>query len=391
MQPPRLLAAAVDPQGDRERERELSHGQEQEAGSSDQQWDPANLSVVQNVRSKSKSPPGLGSDSPRRLGRNRTDTMVFSDAHIAIEELAKAEDKTETGSPQDVEANAGSSEERALHKLEPVVVGSEAQEIASPEDDTQQLQTEPASGEPGSEQEVLASEAKAPTDLHVAIEEEAEPELAVIMDAVDVPLPTEQLVTPSSSTVIQSVDPTVAASQSQEEEAQPSSETTADMTEEIEVAENGAVVVTPATTDSPLAHDSPGETNPANDTVAADVSAPMTDVAEASIATESTEEDSTVPSVVLPSKDVSETSTNVLLEAITTTIAPTSRDVDESADGAPKSKDDTQAGSIVDDTADVVTPEVSKISNTEAQPSKTASTPPSEDEVKDSAGIVGQP
>lgn len=87
VEPPRLLAAAVNPPRERE---------DQNAPTAEQTQPP-------NVREK--SPPGLssdsprGTDSPRRLGRNRTDTMVFSEAYNAGEELAKGGDQgvTESG------------------------------------------------------------------------------------------------------------------------------------------------------------------------------------------------------------------------------------------------------------------------------------------------------
>lgn len=42
----------------------------------------------------------FGTDSPRRLGRNRTDTMVFSEAYSVAEELSKSEDggRSDSGS-----------------------------------------------------------------------------------------------------------------------------------------------------------------------------------------------------------------------------------------------------------------------------------------------------
>lgn len=74
-QPPRLLAAAVDPQAEREQ------GQPQQQ----QLNEPAN-----EQRAKSSSP---GSESPRRFGRNRTDTMVFSEALSIVEDLSSASSK----------------------------------------------------------------------------------------------------------------------------------------------------------------------------------------------------------------------------------------------------------------------------------------------------------
>lgn len=79
VEPPRLLAAAVHPP--RKQEDQNAHTVEQAQPS--------------NVREK--SPPGLcsdspiGTDSPRRLGRNRTDTMVFSEAYNVAEELTKGD------------------------------------------------------------------------------------------------------------------------------------------------------------------------------------------------------------------------------------------------------------------------------------------------------------
>ncbi|KAG2144127.1 Mob1/phocein [Suillus bovinus] len=87
VEPPRLLAAAVNPPRERE----------------DQNAPTAEQTQSSNVREK--SPPGLsndsphGTDSPRRIGRNRTDTMVFTEGYNVAEELAKGGDHgvTESG------------------------------------------------------------------------------------------------------------------------------------------------------------------------------------------------------------------------------------------------------------------------------------------------------
>jgi hypothetical protein len=87
VEPPRLLAAAVNPPREREDQNVPTAEQAQ----------PPNL--------LEKSPSGLSSDnpivtgSPRRLGRNRTDTMVFSEGYNVAEELAKGSDHgvTESG------------------------------------------------------------------------------------------------------------------------------------------------------------------------------------------------------------------------------------------------------------------------------------------------------
>jgi hypothetical protein len=64
--PPRLMAAAV-----------LPHI-------------PANEEATP---SDSTIPPGLGTESPRKVGRNRTDTMVFSDGFLAPDEVSRLEDE----------------------------------------------------------------------------------------------------------------------------------------------------------------------------------------------------------------------------------------------------------------------------------------------------------
>ncbi|KAG6897494.1 hypothetical protein C0992_001099 [Termitomyces sp. T32_za158] len=77
---PRLLGAAVD-----------------QRVSVDDQWSRRSNVMPVETHTKSASPPRLnncrGSDSPRKLGRSRTDTMVLHDAYAVAEELAKASPK----------------------------------------------------------------------------------------------------------------------------------------------------------------------------------------------------------------------------------------------------------------------------------------------------------
>ncbi|KIY67533.1 Mob1/phocein [Cylindrobasidium torrendii FP15055 ss-10] len=70
VQPPRLMAAGVDPH-DMPTEERVEDWQQQ--------------------HENNRNPPGLRSDPPRKIGRNRTDTMVYSEAQSVVEELAKAE------------------------------------------------------------------------------------------------------------------------------------------------------------------------------------------------------------------------------------------------------------------------------------------------------------
>ncbi|KAH7882475.1 Mob1/phocein [Phlebopus sp. FC_14] len=86
VEPPRLLAAAVHPSKN-------LYGNEITA-------DRPHTANSVNVPGRSQlgimnSP--VGTDSPRRLGRNRTDTMVFSEAYSVAEELVKSELSVEAG------------------------------------------------------------------------------------------------------------------------------------------------------------------------------------------------------------------------------------------------------------------------------------------------------
>ncbi|KAI0746912.1 Mob1/phocein [Daedaleopsis nitida] len=73
VEPPRLLAASLDPRRD--------------LGRDDGGWSPLD-------RDRGPSPPGAPAqrgESPRKFGRNRTDTMVYSEAYSVAEELAKSD------------------------------------------------------------------------------------------------------------------------------------------------------------------------------------------------------------------------------------------------------------------------------------------------------------
>ncbi|KAF5350781.1 hypothetical protein D9758_010335 [Tetrapyrgos nigripes] len=94
VQPPKLLAAGLNPM-------ESSGSQEPRQAQTSGTSDPGSTSAVRDdwprnlqvERSKSNSPSRTGQDSPRRVGRSRTDTMVHSDASSVVEELAKAEEE----------------------------------------------------------------------------------------------------------------------------------------------------------------------------------------------------------------------------------------------------------------------------------------------------------
>ncbi|KII92856.1 hypothetical protein PLICRDRAFT_37654, partial [Plicaturopsis crispa FD-325 SS-3] len=86
--PPRLQAAAIDPLGERERRHSA-----QDAGVGE--WAAA------------------GSESPRKVGRNRTDTMVFSEAYSIAGELAKQDDSA-PAEPAAIEDALGTSDTGAV-------------------------------------------------------------------------------------------------------------------------------------------------------------------------------------------------------------------------------------------------------------------------------------
>ncbi|PIL27620.1 hypothetical protein GSI_10772 [Ganoderma sinense ZZ0214-1] len=85
VEPPRLLGAALDPH------RNLSSGPE-DVGT----WNPSEEHVRAGLDERgtntSPAPPAQRrNESPRKFGRNRTDTMVYSEAFSVAEELAKGE------------------------------------------------------------------------------------------------------------------------------------------------------------------------------------------------------------------------------------------------------------------------------------------------------------
>ncbi|KAF5383251.1 hypothetical protein D9615_004844 [Tricholomella constricta] len=99
VQPPRLLAAAVDPRAAYEDVNVPGARQQQQqpniAAPYPGQWERRGsvVPLVVTERAKSDSPPGLGngSESPRKTGRSRTDTMVLHEAFVVAEELAKVD------------------------------------------------------------------------------------------------------------------------------------------------------------------------------------------------------------------------------------------------------------------------------------------------------------
>ncbi|KIM76168.1 hypothetical protein PILCRDRAFT_826518, partial [Piloderma croceum F 1598] len=89
VEPPRLLAASVDHQRGMQQNHKQDHQQVEPGGD-------LGVGEWEKASERGKSPPGLsggvsprGDQSPRKYGRNRTDTMVFSEAFNVAEELTK--------------------------------------------------------------------------------------------------------------------------------------------------------------------------------------------------------------------------------------------------------------------------------------------------------------
>lgn len=93
VEPPRLLAASID----RQQQPQIQEPQPEQQRELEGENDAGEWSE------RAKSPPGLGGaspardQSPRRYGRNRTDTMVFSEAFNVAEDLAKGDDQEGDG------------------------------------------------------------------------------------------------------------------------------------------------------------------------------------------------------------------------------------------------------------------------------------------------------
>ncbi|KAG5650613.1 hypothetical protein H0H81_011640 [Sphagnurus paluster] len=197
VQPPRLLAAALDPrasimQQDAGRRRSQ---QQQNVPPIVGQWDrrgsvvPPVVTVIERTKS-GDSPPGLGSgsESPRKMGRNRTDTMVLHEAFAVAEELAKVDRAEATDEqPQPVQEIPASNVPLPME----IAVPDTHDELLSPADDA------PATAKP-----------RADT---IEVEDTANslPESPIIKSPVApslVSLPAEEILTPETDSVIEKTE-----------------------------------------------------------------------------------------------------------------------------------------------------------------------------------------
>ncbi|KAG6334991.1 hypothetical protein ID866_4092 [Astraeus odoratus] len=91
VEPPRLLAAGIHPEQDipRNKAEEQAHPAPRIEGHAQH---PQHTEITSTI----------GTDSPRRIGRSRTDTMVFSEAHSIADELVKGEPGHDVESGGDV-------------------------------------------------------------------------------------------------------------------------------------------------------------------------------------------------------------------------------------------------------------------------------------------------
>ncbi|KDQ60412.1 hypothetical protein JAAARDRAFT_32814 [Jaapia argillacea MUCL 33604] len=168
--PPRLLGAALDPQKERERDMERAAGAgvnaQRELGLGRTPSPSIGLSPASGI---------VRGESPRKMGRNRTDTMVFSEAVSVAEELAKGEvepyevpvdipsvtvsaDPSAPAEPvPPIEADLEEPKEQEKES-EPVLL-----EIFAPEPSEPFIETEPA--EPEEEDEVPGSPPSEPLEI----------------------------------------------------------------------------------------------------------------------------------------------------------------------------------------------------------------------------------
>lgn len=81
VEPPRLLAAGIHPENDIPSDTALAEPPHSAGSIDGRVQNPFHVDGISFI----------GTESPRRIGRSRTDTMVFNEAHIVAEELAKGE------------------------------------------------------------------------------------------------------------------------------------------------------------------------------------------------------------------------------------------------------------------------------------------------------------
>lgn len=129
VQPPRLLAAGVD----RSLEAEAIHRDDVE-----EDW------TTTGGRPKSESPPGLRNESPRKFGRNRTDTMIHSEAVSVAEELAKEE---EAMVPAVEILQSLSPEPVSVEEQHPPAETPEAESMSPAKPPPTEIEPEPPAGE----------------------------------------------------------------------------------------------------------------------------------------------------------------------------------------------------------------------------------------------------
>ena len=214
-QPPRLLAAALDPSGQgvlsKVGDSNIQHPAEQvdekegdrkaqteEVG----QWGRwTNSGPIE--RRKSHSPPGLGrgiasgnrsgSESPRRIGRNRTDTMVYSDATAFAERVAEVVVKSEPQpeAKEVVPPSPSESDDVEHGGTEPAPAAESEPEAESttspPAESPPQLdpESEPA---PQPEPEPEPEAETAPPDVHTDAAESAAEDAAAASSEAETPM-----------------------------------------------------------------------------------------------------------------------------------------------------------------------------------------------------------
>lgn len=190
VEPPRLLAAAVDPQ----RERARDSGRLE---SRDEPGDNLVLSIGRDMlhEGERRGSPLSSGDGSRKLGRSRTDTMVFSEAVSIAEDLARMEELEQTSVALPPTETEVPSIDSAVEQVEPAPAEPAAVEPSSaPEpEDEQEVQEVVPEPELDSEEE--------PTEPEEPVSPEAEDQ----EESSEPPAP-EEIAEPESKPMLQHVE-----------------------------------------------------------------------------------------------------------------------------------------------------------------------------------------
>ncbi|KAL4253102.1 hypothetical protein ABKN59_002244 [Abortiporus biennis] len=182
-------------------------GYEADDSQEERQWGVGSSSSVVGLSDETQSVRGISppipektrGESPRRIGRSRTDTMVHSDAASVVEELSKVDHNINSAE----ELDKAIAEERALgasDQSEPAIPPPSTEPEATPAPEEEEPSSEPTAEDTNKPSDtVLEIVAPAPTEPHIPldVEEEGEDEDEAEADEKEQIVPVED-VTPSN-------------------------------------------------------------------------------------------------------------------------------------------------------------------------------------------------